>query len=165
MKNLIIVFIFTLLSYVLFRQPVYLSSLHQQENKTDPRIEKLDRYFASVRSPLWLSAGVFIDTADKYSLDWRILPAIAMVESTGGKFVPGCAPFNPFGWSSSSSPCGYWRFNSFDEAITFVGRGIGRGRTYIKFQQDKKLLSLAEIYNPNPLDWNSKVRYFMEQIK
>lgn len=147
-----------------FGQPVYLSSL-QQENPIDPRVAKLEAFFTRFSSPLGIHTDAFLEAADKNGLDWKILPAIAMVESTGGKHTPSCAPFNPFGWSSLTSPCGFWRFGSFNEAIGYVAEKISYGDLYSRFQKERSISSLADVYNENPKDWASKLKFFMEKIK
>ena len=53
----------------------------------DNRAEYIDAYFAKHNLPLAGYGEVFVETADKYDLDYRLLPAIAMRESTGGKFA------------------------------------------------------------------------------
>lgn len=110
----------------------------------DPRIEIVKQFLNQYNSELANYANVFVEVADENNIDYRILPSIAMVESTGGKFTPSCAGYNPFGWTSTSSPCGYWRFDSFDEAIRHVGSKIGSGKTYTQFQQSGNISELAE---------------------
>ena len=41
----------------------------------DARCETLRTFFASQGSPLGASAQVFVEKADQYGLDWRLLPA------------------------------------------------------------------------------------------
>lgn len=81
------------------------------------RAKKIDSYFADRDMPLEGYGAKLIAAADKYDLDWRLLPAIAIKESTGGKFACGN---NPFGWGSCKI-----KFKSFDAAIETVARNLG----------------------------------------
>ncbi len=84
------------------------------------RSEAINKYFKDHEAPLEGKGLQFVLVAEKYGLDWRLLPAIAMRESTGGKFA---CKNNPFGWGS----CRLSGFKSYDEAIETVGRHLGGG--------------------------------------
>ena len=142
------------------------STVMAQEVVADPRIEKLEQFLRKYNSPLANSVDSFISVADSYNIDWRILPAISGAESTFARHTPSCAGFNPFGWSSSTSPCGFWRFESYDEAIRTVGTKISTGSAYSKYQRSGKIEDLALSYNPSGQEaWIDKVSYFMEELK
>ncbi len=120
------------------------------------RVEKLRKFFQKYNSPLENHAKTFVEVADKYGIDYRIMPAIAGVESTFGKFdIP--KTHNPFGWGG-----GRIEFSSFDEAIEGVGKGlhdiyISKGRTTIE--------KIAPVYcPPNAAGWARKVNHFADQI-
>lgn len=81
------------------------------------RAKKIDAYYAKRNMPLEGYGAKMIAEAEKNGLDWRLLPAIAIKESTGGKFA--CYN-NPFGWGSCKI-----RFDSYDEAIETVARNLG----------------------------------------
>lgn len=81
--------------------------------KPDPRIKRIDSYFAKYTMPLEGHGNTFVEAADRCDMDWRLLPAIAVRESTGGKRM---IHNNPFGWGSAQIP-----FENFDEAIREVG--------------------------------------------
>lgn len=132
--------------------------VHQE----DRRVGRLRDFFASYNSPLVGSESHFIEAADKYSLDWTLLPAIAGVESTFEK-AGNTEDHNPFGYMCKSGPC---RFDSFDEAIDTVARTLGEGRAYARYRDSGSLSVLAEIYNyVSPDEWASKIRYFQEKLK
>ena len=84
---------------------------------------------ASNRSPgraaLWASliAAVLLVTAvlpAEYGIDWTLLAAISVAESSGGKQM---CNFNPFGWGSCRSGVG--DFSSISEAIDYVSMNLG----------------------------------------
>lgn len=149
-------------------QPIYAGSsaiLEVQEKKTPYEVIEIERFFKSYNSILADYAQDFYDLATNEGLDYRLLPSIAMVESTGGKNPPSCAKFNPFGWSSSTSPCGFYRFESYKQAIKTVGEGISRKRAYDRYKQSQEIGVLAEIYNPGGKEkWAQDVKYFMEKF-
>jgi len=132
----------------------------------DRRIEILEAFFTKYNSPLAQYSAIFIEVADQYGLDWTLLPAIASCESSFGKKTPSCAPYNPFGRVSTSSPCRFYRFKSFAHAIEFMGKEIGNSRTYVRYQQTRELSELAEIYNPGRKEaWLTNVTYFQRELK
>jgi len=57
----------------------------------------------------------FIDAGNKFSVDYKLLMAIATLESSYGLHVPYGNSYNPFGRKSSSG--GYIRFSSWQDAI------------------------------------------------
>jgi hypothetical protein len=80
--------------------------------------DKIDAYFAKRDMPLEGYGEKMVAEAEKNNLDWRLLPAIAIKESTGGKFACG---YNPFGWGS----CKIVKFKSWDAAIEAVAHNLG----------------------------------------
>ncbi|MDO8573122.1 MAG: hypothetical protein Q7R77_00005 [Candidatus Daviesbacteria bacterium] len=87
----------------------------------DGRAKIIEDFFSTRKSPLADYSSNFIQVADKYQLDFRLLPAIAMQESNGGKKVIK-ESFNPFGYGIYGKLV--TRFNSWDEAIERVGRAL-----------------------------------------
>src|SRR5690349_15718779 len=67
------------------------------EKKPDFRVIALARYLESVDSPLAPHAELFIKEADRNNLDWRLVPAIAGLESSFGKHIPSDS-YNAWGW-------------------------------------------------------------------
>lgn len=112
-------------SYQSYRAlPNNLTTLTTQEvsiGKTDARTLIIYHFFKENNAPLSQAAEKFIEVADKYSLDFRLLPAIAMQESNGGRIMPNNS-FNPFGYGIYGGKV--LRFASFEEAIERVGQGL-----------------------------------------
>jgi len=130
---------------------------YQIEAKKIDREASLKKFLKKYNSPLVDSSKTFIEIADKYSIDYRILPSISCIESGCGKvLIEGT--YNPFGWGK-----GRIKFTSYDEAITKVGKGLdeiylSRGLTTVE--------KIAPVYNPpSPVTWTQKVNFFMNQIK
>lgn len=101
-----------------------LSMIHTQSNDTvatievvDNRAEIIDNYYKERNMPLEGYGLKMVEVADKYNLDWRLLPAITIRETSGGKYM--CknpkAQNNPFGWGSCKIG-----FESIDNSIDTV---------------------------------------------
>ncbi|OIO18933.1 MAG: hypothetical protein CO029_01760 [Candidatus Magasanikbacteria bacterium CG_4_9_14_0_2_um_filter_41_10] len=82
----------------------------------DVRPERIDRYFAKNNMPLKGHGKTFVEAADTCGMDWRLLPAIAVRESSGGKHMQ---LNNPFGWGGAQIP-----FESIDDATRVVGQHL-----------------------------------------
>jgi hypothetical protein len=82
----------------------------------DDRPERINAYFEKYNMPLLGHGQAFVDAADTCGMDWRLLPAIAVRESSGGKHMQ---LNNPFGWGSAKIP-----FESIDDAIAGVGMNL-----------------------------------------
>ncbi|MDO8618380.1 MAG: hypothetical protein Q7R49_00380, partial [Candidatus Daviesbacteria bacterium] len=67
-----------------------------QSKQLDDKAEILSSYLSKHNSPLQYHSQDFIDAAKQYNLDWKLVPAIAGVESTFGKHIPG--GYNGWGW-------------------------------------------------------------------
>lgn len=84
----------------------------------DNRAERLEQYFAAKNSPFKGKAGNFVEVADKYDIDWTLLPAIANLESQLGKQVPAYSN-NPYGWNN-----GKYQFASWENANEVVAKAL-----------------------------------------
>ncbi|HRH23334.1 MAG TPA: hypothetical protein PK295_01750 [Candidatus Magasanikbacteria bacterium] len=82
----------------------------------DDRADRIDAYFEKHNMPLEGHGKQFVAAADRCGMDWRLLPAIAVRESTGGKRMQYN---NPFGWGGATIP-----FADFDEAIDVVALNL-----------------------------------------
>ncbi len=87
----------------------------------DARAKIVENFFKSNGSVLAQYGDLFIQTADKHNLDYRLLPAIAMQESNGGRVIPNNS-FNPFGYGIYGNKV--LRFSSWEEGIEIVAKGL-----------------------------------------
>jgi hypothetical protein len=87
----------------------------------DARIEIVRQFFARYNSPLEPFAQNIVENADKYSLDYRLLPAIAMQESNlCQKIITdsyNCWGFGIYGKTVT-------KFGSYPEAIETITRTL-----------------------------------------
>ena len=111
----------------------------------DTRAERIDAYFERVNAPLAGQGKYFVEAADKNGIDWTLLPAIAMMESTGGKFQ--AKAFNPFGWNCPKT-CRHG-FDNYAEAINIVAENLGgNNERTAKYYANKSTKQILETYNP-----------------
>lgn len=131
--------------------------------KEDGRAVSLAGFFKQYNSQMAEFADTFIKVADRYRLDFRLLPAIAMQESNGAKRMPKDS-YNPFGYGIYGSQI--VRFNSYEEAIDRVGRSLRED--YLN-QGLKTPLEIMSKYTPPSLAkggaWAIGVAAFMEQLR
>lgn len=123
----------------------------------DEEAKVLSNYLAKHNSPLQYHAQDFIDAANQYGLDWKMLPAIAGVESTFGKQIPG--GYNAWGWGVYGNQAIY--FKSWKEAIFEVAKGL-RENYLDKGLQDP--YAINRVYAASP-SWGWKVHFFMKDLE
>jgi len=119
--------------------------------RDDPRLSALRSFFLKADCPALHYSPIFLEAADHYGLDWRLLPSISYVESTGGKFARNN---NFFGWDSGKA-----HFDSPVQAIHRVGYRLSHSSRY----KSKNLDRLLARYNPGA-DYAGKVKAVMRRI-
>jgi hypothetical protein len=119
------------------------------EERSDPRAERLKKFLANC--PAGELVHVFLDAADEYNLDWRLLPSISLVESSGGKAAKGN---NLFGWDAGRA-----EFSSLSAGIQRVAYFLAHSSLY----RNKSLDELLLTYNPNA-EYAQKVKSVMQRI-
>jgi hypothetical protein len=120
-------------------------------DQSDPRLFRLTKFFADRDCPLQDSAKDFLVAADQNKLDWRLLPSISMIESSGGKDYRNN---NVFGWNSCKE-----RFPSVRAGIHYVAAQLGKSSRYKGKDVDGKL----QLYNPLP-EYPQRVKAVMRSI-
>ena len=121
------------------------------EPQPDARLAKLRRFFILRASPISHLAEDFLQASDRHGLDWRLLPSIAIVESSGGKYYPNN---NIFGWDNGST-----HFASIQRSIDVVGAQIAK----IRFYRGKDLNGFLRVYNPVG-DYPSRVKKVIRSL-
>lgn len=124
--------------------------------------EAIDAYFTDRKMPLAGYGRAMADAAAKYEIDWRLLPAIAVRESSGGKQACGN---NPFGWGSCKKGIG--TFESVEEAIDVVAMNLGgwNART-APFYAGRGTEAKLKAYNPPTIvpNYAAEVMAIMDAI-
>lgn len=120
------------------------SAIDQKAAEKKDKAESIDLYFKSRGMPLFGTGMKMVEEAEKNNIDWRLLPAIAVRESTGGKYDCIKVDFNPFGWGSCKIG-----FSSNEEAIEVVARNLGGNNPKTqKHYGNKNLKEILRAYNP-----------------
>lgn len=133
-------------------------SLNIESKKVDKKAQVLAAYLAKHNSPLQYHSQDFIEAADKYNLNWKLVVAIAGVESTFGKQIPG--GYNAYGWAIYT-PDSQFAFNSWRDGIFTVSEGLK-----VKYV-DRGLetpLEMNRVYAASPT-WGAKVNYFLNDME
>lgn len=124
----------------------------------DNRAEILKAYLEQYDSPLAVHAQTFIDEADKNQLDWKLVAAIAGVESYYGHMIP---PYSFNGWGYGVYGTNVRNFASWDDGIATVSKAI---RTdYLGKNPETNVYQIGSKYAADP-HWAVKVTNFMNGI-
>jgi len=115
----------------------------------------IDKYFEDRDMPLAGTGMKMVLEAEKNDIDWRLLPAIAVRESTGGKHACKRATYNSFGWGSCKI-----NFKSNDSAIETVARNLGGNNPNTDHHYaGKTTKEILQKYNPPSI-----VKHYAEQV-
>lgn len=109
-----------------------------QSVQGDERFKRLSYFLSERDSPMTPYAADFIRAADLNGLDWRLLPSLAVVESSAGKY---CRNHNAFGWDSGGA-----RFKSLRHGIHVVGNKLAISPAY----RGKTTVQKLRTYNSAP---------------
>src|SRR6185436_16878132 len=108
------------------------------------RAAAIDAYFKARNMPLDGTGMTMVLAAEKNDLDWRLLPAIAVRESTGGRHECQRVANNAFGWGSCKIG-----FKSNEQAIETVARNLGGNNPNTEHHYaGKNTKEILQKYNP-----------------
>lgn len=114
--------------YSLFSaKPKVLGATTQGFTGADPRPFVIRQFYQKHKAPLADYGDFIVNSADKWNIDWRLIPAIGMCESNGGKSIPEDS-FNAWGWAASETALaektGTYNNNSWEAGIEKVTKGL-----------------------------------------
>lgn len=149
--------------YTLFsQQPPFLTGVSQTVGSGDARGLLVEKFLHKYHSPMIGNGQFFVDTSDKYKVDWRLVPAIAFQESNLGKVIPK-GSYNAWGWAIFTGKNSGAEFDSWQHAIETVTRGIARD------YYSRGLRTPTQIqtrYTPDSTgSWAESVQFAMEDIE
>lgn len=155
--------------FLLIKQPAYaevklagssamLTQTTQATTPVDMRVQVLKEYLTLRNSPMANNAEDFVREADANDLDWKLVAAIAGLESSFGKHMPHNS-YNAWGWGVYGD--NVIRFESFADGIAVLSKGlreryIDRGATTIP--------AIGRIYASSPT-WAERVTFFLNDIE
>ena len=119
----------------------------------DPRIEKLRSFFEFYRCPEPRHIAQYLRVADAYGLDYRVLPAVSVRESTCGRYEK--TAHNRWGWHD-----GAVRFDSVADGIEFMGHTLAEAPQY----KGKAIDQLLWTYNPRDA-YPGEIKNLMRKIE
>ncbi len=141
--------------------PITQPSFTTEVTSADARPALLKQYMTMYNSPILVPyAEKIVETADKYSLDYRLITAIAQQESNLCRRIPP-GSHNCWGWGITS--INTLHFDSYEQGIEEVSRGLKRN--YI----DKGYIAIEDImskYTPSSNgSWANGVSTFLEDME
>jgi hypothetical protein len=114
------------------------------------RETKLESFFESYHCSRPFYTADYLRAADTYRLDYRLLPAISIIESKCGEYRRWN---NRWGWSSAG-------FSTVRAGIDFVASRLAESYFYKDKTTEGKLL----LYNPSPR-YTQVVKHLMGEIE
>lgn len=127
---------------------------------SDARIAALEQFFERYNSPLKAYATNIVEEADKNELDYRLLPAIAMQESTLCKKIIKKS-FNCWGFGIYGKKV--TKFDSYEDAIRIISKTISE--KYVK-NGLKDPHEIVQKYTPSDNGkWTEVVNLVMDRIE
>jgi hypothetical protein len=127
----------------------------------DARPEIIKNFLTSYKSPITPHAEFVVETADKYGIDWKLITAIAMKESGLCKIIPEDS-YNCWGWGIHSA--GTLKFDSYEEGINTVSKGIRENYVDIGLVTIEEIMSKWIPHSPNGA-WAEGVKLYMAEMK
>lgn len=132
-------------------------------NSEDARVGAVKDFLSYYKSALTPYAQTVVSAADKYDLDYRLLPAIAMQESTLCNNLPdkyegthNCWGFGIYGKKVT-------RFTNYKEAIEAVSKTLGVKYKSAGLETPEEIMSKYTPSSPNGA-WAKGVLATMERI-
>jgi hypothetical protein len=119
----------------------------------DPRIARLEKFFAFYHCPAPHHTSAYIRAADGYGLDYRLLPAVSIRESLCG--MAEKQAHNLWGYHP-----GRQSFTSVEAGIDFLAQRLTQDALY----KGKTLRDKLFTYNPRSA-YPEEVRQIMRQIE
>jgi hypothetical protein len=119
--------------------------------RNDPRLESLKKFFTRGGCPVRQLAAEFLKVADQHNLDWRLLPSISIVESSGGRAGRNN---NIFGWGNGKT-----MFRSIRAGIHEMARNLAESKLY----RNEDVDGILRKYNPDA-SYSSVVKSVMRRI-
>ncbi|MDD3474875.1 MAG: hypothetical protein PHP08_03175 [Candidatus Dojkabacteria bacterium] len=127
-------------------------TISEEQVAYNNKVSKIKKYLSSRGAPLADYAEEFVKAAEYYGIDYRLVAAISIVESSGGKYT--FKPYNAWGWGKSG-------FESWTDGIWTVSKGLAK---YYSLGMTTPQ-SISKSYCPPSADsWASKVSYIMNVI-
>jgi hypothetical protein len=142
--------------------PSQFYSVQQKILSGDVRVEAVRQFFANYKSPLVPQASFVVRMADKYKIDYRLIPAIAMQESNLCQKILknsyNCWGYAIYGKHKKT-------FKNYETAIEAVTYTLAHD-----YKKDRGLVTPEEIAGrytsaSSKERWAKSVAYFMDELR
>ena len=136
--------------------------MDQKAKDLKSKADAIDTFFKEHNMPLEGTGMKMVVEADKNGLDWRLLPAISIIESTGGRHACKKATHSFFGWGSCKI-----NFESDEQAIEVVAMNLGGNNPDTDHHYaGKTTKEILQKYNPPSIvpKYAEKVMKVMDEI-
>jgi len=128
--------------------------------ESDGRIEKIRQFLTRYGSPLEPYAADIVEAADKYDLDYRLVPSIAMQESNLCKKIPAGSN-NCWGYGIYGGKVKH--FKDFKEGIYTVTEGLSKNYKQNGLVTPNQIMA---VYTPSSNgSWAHGVNQFMGELE
>ena len=137
-------------------------AMDQKAETLQSEADAIDAYYKAHNMPLEGTGMLMAKAAYENGLDYRLLPAITAIESTGGREACHSVSFNAFGWGSCRIG-----FKSNEDAINTIARHLGGNEEKTaKYYENKTVDQILKTYNPPSVvpDYSKKVMRQMKEI-
>ncbi len=140
--------------------PLLEEPLDNKQAELEEKAKKIDQYFLDRGLPLAGYGKTFVQEAEKNDIPWNMIAAIAMIESTGGKFACKKATHSFLGWGSCKI-----NFKSKEEAIATVSKNLGGNNpNTARYYEGKNVDQILKTYNSVIPSYSAKVQRVMNTI-
>lgn len=136
-------------------ESVFIPAYIVQSPQIDPRISALDLFFQKHKCP-YKDTSLYLTVADKYSIDYRLLPAISVIEESCGQHNPVNNLFGYYG----NGLYGLRPFKTIAEGVEYVGQQLAENKLY----KDKTLKQKLKVYNSVNPNYYSGVTKLMGEM-
>lgn len=127
---------------------------------SDARAGLVDNFLIKYKSPFQGLGSFIVEMADKYSIPFGIVPAIAQCESNVGKVIP-YGSYNAWGWNIYGENS--QAFDNWFHAIETVSRGLGKNYYGKGLNTPEKIMAK---YTPSSNgSWARCVTQFLKELQ
>lgn len=135
------------------------STFSQDITQADARIEIVRQVMKRYNSPLAGVADTIVTTADKYKLDYRLIPALALKESGGCRIIPENS-YNCWGYGIYSGSSTH--FTDYAEGVQIVSKALS---TRFRVNGEVSPETVMPLYtNGTDTTWASDIEYYMAKM-
>jgi hypothetical protein len=130
------------------------------QEKESGEAAQIDAYFKANGMPLAGYGMEMVTEADAHGIDWRLIPAIAVRESTGGLHECKSVTYSPFGFGSCKI-----NFSSYNAAIESLATNLGGDNpNTANHYEGKDTDAILKTYNSVIPGYNLQVERIMTTI-